>query len=162
MISFQQPVLLQDSKEECKKGNSSDCCEEEEDDDESGSTCSTSEHEEIEKLSDLSKEDRKLQRKVLRLVEVSFNFNICDRILPHCTFMHLSCLTLSIARMFGVGNIEIKFTQKTWRKASSQLIILTCVRNKKILKLGRRTLEQRASRQNLMGKCTSIVMNNNR
>ena len=125
MISFQQPVLLQDSKEECKKGNSSDCCEEEEDDDESGSTCSTSEHEEIEKLSNLSKEDRKLQRKVLRLVKVSFiNFNICDRILLHCTFMHLSFLTLSISRMFGVGNIEIKFTQKTQRKGTSQLIKL--------------------------------------
>ena len=71
LLWFQEPVLLQDSKEECEKENS-DCCEEE---DESESTCSTSEHEETEKNSNLSKEERKLQRKVLRPVEV--NFNIC-------------------------------------------------------------------------------------
>ena len=57
-------MLLQDSHEDCGKDNSSELCDE----NESESTCSTSENDETGNDSHLSKEDRKLQRKVFRLL----------------------------------------------------------------------------------------------
>lgn len=139
LISFQQPVLLQDSKEECEKGNSSDCCEEEEEDDESGSTCSTSEHEEIEKVSNLSKEDRKLQRKVLRPVEVSFiNFNICYRTLLHCTLCTCPALFCPLLGSLVSETLKLNLHKQCGGKRFVTADNYDMRPKQKILKLGRK------------------------
>ena len=71
---FQEPVLLQDSHEECEKDNSSEPCDE----NESESTCSTSENDETGNDSHLSKGDRKLHRKVFHLF--SYNCTVSMRV----------------------------------------------------------------------------------